>query len=196
MSIDRNQLGLTAYQLRALMNEGVIASIFTDDENPDDFIAGYIRMVSTRETMVESVSPYGLHDGWYVIRNTCINELAYDALYSDRLELLMKLNPSPKLIMGMPDSEEDYTRHALTWAKEHGRVVTVWTHSDSLIGFVSSADDLRVTIDVLDFMGRNPVPATVNTRDIELLSVGSEEERMYESLNSYMSVEDGSNDKN
>ena len=55
--------GYIGYQLRAMMNDRVISSLFSDPENPDDFIAGYLRMVNTRQTLVEAVSPYGRYDG-------------------------------------------------------------------------------------------------------------------------------------
>ena len=189
---DSNNLALTAYRLRQLMSENVIASLFTDSENPDDFIAGYVRRVSPLEAVVESISPYGLHDGCYIMRNACVNEAVCDIVYAERLELLMKLNPSPPFGMPMPGEDVDYLRFSLDWAKENQRVVTVWTHTDSYIGFVERADDLRATIGVLDFMGRDPVPMQILMKDIELISLGSEEERMYETLFRYFSQEPGS----
>lgn len=178
-----NQIaGYIGYQLRAIMNEGVIASVFSDPENPDDFIAGYLRMVNARQTIIEAVSPYGRFDGFFAIKNSCINEALYDAVYAQRLEILLRINNAQPGVLPMPEPEDDYMRHMLVWAKEHQRVVTVWTHEDAYTGVVEMVDDLRLTVGVLDFMGKNPVPVQFALRDLELMSVGSEEERMYEQL--------------
>ncbi len=178
-----NQIaGYIGYQLRALMNDRVIASVFSDPENPDDFIAGYLRAVNSRQTVIEAVSPYGKFDGFFAIKNACVNEALYDSVYAERLELLLRLNNAQPGIMPMPEGEEDYMRHMLVWAKEHSRVVTVWTREDAFTGFVEIVDDLRLTVGVLDFMGKNPVPMQFALRDLELMSVGAEEERMYEQL--------------
>ena len=187
---DSNNLALTAYRLRQLMGDNAIASLFTDDENPDDFIAGYVRRVNPIEAVVESISPYGQHDGFYIVRSSCINEVICDIVYAERLELLMQLKPSPPFEMPLPGENEDYMRFSLEWARENARVVTVWTHTDSYVGFVEHADDLRATIGVLDFMGRDPVPMQILMKDIELISLGSEEERMYETLYAHFTGND------
>lgn len=174
--------GYTVYQLREYSREKVITSLFTDPENPDDFIAGYVRVAGDRQCLVESVSPYGWFDGWYAVRNSCVNEVAYDALYAQRLELLLKMNRAVNCILPEPAPDDDIILHTLTWAQEHSRVVTVWTHTEAFTGFVEQADDLYVTIGVLDFLGKNPMPARLSLRNIELMSVGAEEERMFEQL--------------
>ncbi len=187
---DSNNLALTAYRLRQLMRDNAIASLFTDDENPDDFITGYVRRVNPIEAVVESISPYGQHAGFYIVRSSCINEVICDIVYAERLELLMQLKPSPPFEMPLPGENEDYMRFSLEWARENARVVTVWTHTDSYVGFVEHADDLRATIGVLDFMGRDPVSMQILMKDIELISLGSEEERMYETLYAHFTGND------
>ena len=178
-----NQMaGYIGYQLKALMNDRAITSVFSDPENPDDFIAGYVHMVSAKQCILESVTPYGRYDGFFVMRNNCINEVLHDPVYAERLEIMLKLNRSQPGVLPMPEPEEDYMRHVLVWAKEHHRVVTVWTRDEAYTGFVEIADDLRLTVGVLDFMGKNPMPVQLALRDIELMSVGAEEERMYEQL--------------
>lgn len=174
--------GYIGYQLRALMNDRAISSLFSDPENPDDFIAGYLRMVNAKQCIVEAVTPYGRYDGFFVLKNACINEALHDAVYAERLEILLRLNRSQPGVLPMPEQEDDYMRHVLQWAKEHARVVTVWTKDDAYTGFVQLVDDLRLTVGVLDFMGKNPLPVQFALRDLELLSVGAEEERMYEQL--------------
>lgn len=178
-----NQIaGYIGYQLRALMNDRVLASVFSDPENPDDFIAGYLRMVSAKQCIIEAVTPYGRYDGFFVVKNACVNEALHDAVYAQRLEILLRLNRSEPGVLPLPEQDDDYMRHVLVWAKEHHRVVTVWTRDDAYTGFVEMADDLRLTVGVLDFMGKNPMPVQFALRDLELLSVGAEEERMYEQL--------------
>ena len=51
-----NQAGLNGYQLRCIMARGDIASVFLDENNPDNFMAGYVRAVNERQVLLESLT--------------------------------------------------------------------------------------------------------------------------------------------
>jgi hypothetical protein len=170
-----------SYQLRELCASQKIASIFADVDNPDDFIAGYVRGINAKSALVESVTPYGRYDGWFAMRLTCIVEVMHDSLYADRLALLLEIHQQRRSDMFRP-CDEDYVVHLLRYAKEAKRIVTVWTATDSYCGFVSALNDLHAVIESLDFMGGQFGHFYVKALDIEMLSLGSEEERMNEAL--------------
>lgn len=175
--------GYIVYQLRALLSEGALVHVFTDPENPDDFIAGYLRAVSQRHILLETVTPYGRMDGFFVIRTSCILEVGHDALYAQRLSLLLDLQgQTPDPLPPAQPEDSDLLRSACAFAQDHSRVITVWTHEESFSGYVQGVDDLRLTLGVVDFLGQNPLPESLALRDIELCSLGGEEERMYELL--------------
>lgn len=178
--------GYTAYQLRELMKQGQIASVFTDPQNPDDFIAGYVRAVNPRTTVIQSIGPYGRYDGWFALRLACILEVHMDALYAQRLEKMLQINAEQSI--PLPDDELDWADGdsisvMLHHARRGQRVVTAWTSDEAYTGFVDSLDDLRVKMTLLDFLGERSGDISLSLLDIELLSIASEEELMYEKLN-------------
>lgn len=183
----KNQ-GYTAYQLRELMKQNAIASVFTDPHNPDDFIAGYVRAINQKCALIQSIGPYGRFDGWFALRLHCVLEVQMDQLYAERLERLIEING--QRCPPLPDDELDWAEGdsvplMLQHARRHARVVTVWTASESYTGFVGSLNDLHVTLTLLDFMGGACGEMPIGLHEIELLSFDSEEELMYEKLNAH-----------
>ena len=51
-----------------------------------------------------------------------------------------------------------------------------------ITGRVTDLNDLRVTLRLMDFFGRPAEEETIPLRDVEVLSIDTEEERMYELL--------------
>ena len=187
--------GYIAYQLRELCAEKRIASVFADVDNPDDFIAGYVRGVNAKSALIESVTPYGRYDGWFAMRLSCVVEVMHDMIYADRLTLLLEIHEQQSSDI-FSASEEDYVIMLLKYAKTHKRVVTVWTAADSYCGFVSALNDLHAVIESIDFMGGRFGHFYVKVLDIELLSLGSEEERMNEALSRHYQRLEGGEDGN
>lgn len=185
-----NAAGYIGYQLRELKKDNLIGSVFTDPNNPDDFIAGYVRMVNARTALVASITPYGKFDGFFGIRVACVLEVQYDNVYAERLELLMRLMneviPSPPI-----REDEDALVYLMTDAMKNGRVITLWTASETYVGFVSQVNDLYLTLSPVDFMGQQCAEMTFRLNDIEMVSAGSEEERMYELLDHYYAEQGG-----
>lgn len=180
--------GYIVYQLKELQRQGALASVFTDPHNPDDFIAGYVRGVNARTALLQSTSPFGRFDGFFGVRLSCVLEVSLDAQYAERLLVLLKINGEQA--DPLPDAELDWQEGdhiglMLRHAQRRERVVTVWTSDEAYTGFVGAVDDLRVSLELLDFMGKKVGPMPVNLTDIELCSIGSEEERMYEKLGAH-----------
>ncbi len=181
-----NKQGYITYQLREMMKQQAIPSVFTDPQNPDDFIAGHVRAVGTRTCVMESIGPFGRYDGWFAIRLFCVIEVALDNQYAERLEKVLRINGEQA--RGLPDDdpawvEGDGIALLLAHAMQRGRAITAWTADEAFTGFVEQLDDLFVTLTLLDFMGQGCGQQKIKLMDIELASLGSEEELMYEKLN-------------
>ena len=179
-----NATGYIAYQLKGLMADRAIASLFTDPNNPDDFIAGFVQAVNNRTTLVNAITPYGMMDGYFAIRLGAILEVQYDSIYAQRLALLMRMgNQGPQLLPIR--EEEDALAFLLGISQRRGVAVTLWTASESYAGFVTQANDLFLGMEPVDFMGNRCAEMTFRLTDIEMVSLGSEEERMYERLDKH-----------
>ncbi len=182
-----NKQGYIAYQLREMMKQQLIPSVFTDPQNPDDFIAGHVRAVGAKTCVIESIGPFGRYDGWFAIRLFCVIEVMLDAQYAERLERMLSINGEQACVL--PDASLDWAdgdgiallmQHAL----QRDRVVTCWTAEEAHTGYVEQLDDLYATLMLLDFMGQSCGTQKIKLLDVELASLGSEEELMYEKLSS------------
>ena len=181
-----NRQGYISYQLREMMKQSAIPSVFTDPQNPDDFIAGYVRAIGPKTCLIESIGPYGRYEGWFAMRLSCVIEVMQDEQYAQRLLRLMELNGEQE--RGLPDDKQNWTDGdcmalLLSYAMENQRVVTCWTADEAFTGLVDQLDDLYATMVLLDFMGRSCAEQKIKLVDVELASLGSEEEMMYEKLN-------------
>ena len=177
-------VGYISYQLKELMKDNAIASVFTDPNNPDDFIAGYVRTVGARTALLSAVTPYGDADGFFGIRLTSILAVQYDSLYAQRLELLMQL-ASTRMSHIEITNDDDAIVNILAWAAEEHRVVTLWTATETYAGFAKQVNDLYVTLEPVDFLGGRCPEMTFRLTDIEMVSADSAEEHMYEQLDDY-----------
>ena len=194
MTMMTNNRGYIGYQLREAQKRQEIASIFADAQNPDDFIAGYVLCVGAKSCVVESVNTFGSFDGWFAIKLDCIVEVSMEDQYAARL---MQIAGIDRYIRrGLPDEpqfpvrpedwhEADGVAMALHFAMRCGCVVTCWTASDACAGFVQQLDDLYVTMILLDFFGAACTEMKFRLLDIEMVSIRSEEEMMYEKLNAH-----------
>ena len=179
-----NAVGYISYQLKELMKDNAIASVFTDPNNPDDFIAGYVCTVGSRTTLLSAITPSGRTDGFFGIRLTSVIEVQHDSLYAQRLELLMLIEET-KVLQTDITSDDDAIVRLLARAAEQSRAVTLWTATETCAGFVRQVNDLYVTLEPVDFMGSRCQEMLFRLTDVEMVSAGSEEERMYEKLDDY-----------
>jgi hypothetical protein len=176
-----NQAGLNGYQLRCIMARGDIASVFLDENNPDNFMAGYVRAVNERQVLLESLTPWGRFDGFLAIRLDAILGILSGDEYEERLERLVELNGQS----GQPFQAEwsgDLMQALLNAARDSGQVVTIWDETDAISALVERADELHVQLRPLSYMGVSMEPSVLRMKDVILVSLGSEEEKMYQML--------------
>ena len=182
--------GFLVFQLMRLKELNILTSLFIDPTNPDDFVAGYITAINTRQVMLRSVSPFGRYDGFIVVRLNDISQIMGEDDYAMRLTHLLKARGetgADRLPAEIPVEENEDMIHALCrTAQETHQMVTLWLNDDiEHIGYVQSLDDMRVTIGEVDYFGQAPRPLTVPIRDVEMASVGSEDDLMYQLLSEH-----------
>lgn len=182
--------GFSAYQLRVFKEMGVLTSLFIDPRNPDDFIAGYIEAVNPRQVMLRSVSPFGRFDGFIVARLTEVDMILGEDDYSVRLSRLIRARGEQPADEMSVEEGEDLVHALCRQAASDDAVVTLWLHDDiEHVGRVLELDELRVTIGELDYFGRDPKPAVFALREIEMASLGSEDDKLYQLLNDHPMIQ-------
>ncbi len=171
--------GFYHYQLSLYQKMNVLASLFVDPENPDDFIAGYIEHVNPRQVVVSAVSPVGHYDGLMGVRMTEINTVMGEDEYSERLRRLLLLRgEKPRETLDV-QPDEDLIHAMCRKVQDEGRVITLWVGENEHVGYVTELNDMRVTLSALDFFGQNPQPLTLPLREIDMASLGSEDDEMF-----------------
>ncbi len=174
--------GFFHYQLSLYEKMNVLASLFVDPENPDDFIAGYIAHINPRQVVLNTVSPVGHYDGMMGVRLTEVSTVLGEDEYSERLRRLLLLRgEQPRESLDVAP-EEDLFHAMCRKVQGEDRVITLWCGENEHMGKVISLDDMRVTIGALDFFGQNPVEVTLALRDIDMASFGSEDDEMFDLL--------------
>lgn len=178
--------GFYIYQLRLFKEMGVLTSLFIDPQNPEDFIAGYVEAVNQRQVMLRSVSPFGRFDGFIVTRLADIDLIMGEDDYSIRLSRLIQARGEQPIDSIDVDEGEDLVHAVCRKAVNDNSVVTLWLHDDiEHVGRVLQLDDMRVTIGELDYFGRDPRPLTLTLREIEMASIGSEDDNIYQLLSDH-----------
>ena len=183
-------LGFYRYQLETYQKAGVLTSLFVDPENPDDFVAGYVAHINRTQVLLHAVSPVGRYDGLLACRLNQISSIMGEDDYSMRLRRLLLLRrDTPKEAIDVQPDEDVF--HALCRkAASEDRVITLWKGESEYVGRVRALDDMRVTIGALDFFGADPADVPLTLREIDMASLGAEDDEMYQLLSDNR-LEDG-----
>lgn len=176
--------GYTQYILRLIAAQGALASVYTNPRDPDGFCAGFVECVSSRHLLMAEVTPWGKLDGWCLRRTTDVYQVLSGEEYEQRLAMLLShYHQQHVTFFEAPlDEEDDILQCALKCCREKQRVVSVLIADEMITGRVTDLNDLRVTLRLMDFFGRPAEEETIPLRDVEVLSIDTEEERMYELL--------------
>lgn len=175
--------GFFGYQLRLYKEMGVLSSLFIDPQNPDDFIAGFVEAINQRQVMIRSVSPFGRYDGHIVVRIADVDMVIGEDDYALRLRRLIDARGETPADSVEAEENEDLIHALCRKAMAEDAVMTLWLNDDvEHVGRVTELNDMRVTIGELDYFGRDPRPATFTLREVEMASIGSEDDKMYQLL--------------
>ena len=93
---------------------------------------------------------------------------------------LMKKGAPKEEIAVQPD--EDIFHALCRKAASEDRVITLWVGESEYVGRVRALDDMRVTIGALDFFGADPADVPLALREIDMASLGAEDDEMYQLL--------------
>jgi len=173
--------GYMVYLLRILAAQGALASIYTDPNDPDGFCAGFVEAVDGKHVLMCDLTPWGQIDGWRVRRNSDVIQVLSGEEYEQRLGMLMahhKEHHRP-FFTDYPQEDTSLLLSVLLECRERGEIVSVIIGNEMITGRVAEANGLRVKIRLFDFFGREAEEETVTLREIEILEIDTQEEKMY-----------------
>ena len=173
--------GYMTYLLRILAAQGALASIYTDPNDPDGFCAGFVEAVDNKHVLMCDLTPWGQIDGWRVRRNSDVIQILSGEEYEQRLAMLLahhKQRHRP-FFSDYPAEDTDLLLSVLLECKERGEIVSVIIGNDMATGRVVEANGLRVKLKLIDFYGRQAEDEVITLREIEILEIGTQEEKMY-----------------
>lgn len=173
--------GYMVYLLRILAAQGALASIYTDPNDPDGFCAGFVEAVDAKHVLMCDLTPWGQVDGWRVRRNSDVIQVLSGEEYEQRLAMLMAHHKERhrSFFTDYPAEDTDLLLSVLLECKARREIVSVIIGNEMITGRVLEANGLRVKIRLLDFFGREAEEETVTLREIEILEIDTQEEKMY-----------------
>ena len=173
--------GYMVYLLRILAVQGALASVYTDPDDPEGFAAGFIEAVDGQHVLMCDLTPWGQIDGWRVRRNADVLQVLYGEEYEQRLAMLMAYHKQHHrfFFTDAPAEDTDLLLSVLLECRERGLIVSVIMGNEMITGRVLEANGLRAKLRLLDFFGREAEEETVTLREIEILEIDTQEEKMY-----------------
>ncbi|MGN0775620.1 MAG: hypothetical protein ACI4MM_02965 [Candidatus Ventricola sp.] len=173
--------GYMVYLLRILAAQGALASIYTDPNDPDGFCAGFVEAVDAKHVLMCDLTPWGQIDGWRVRRNSDVIQVLSGEEYEQRLAMLMAYHKEHhrSFFTDYPEEDTDLMLSVLLECKARREIISIIIGNEMITGRVLEANGLRVKIRLLDFFGREAEEETVTLREIEILEIGTQEEKMY-----------------
>ena len=173
--------GYMLYLLRILAAQGALASIYTDPSDPDGFCAGFVEAVDSKHVLMCDLTPWGQIDGWRLRRNSDVIQVLSGEEYEQRLAMLLthhKQRHKP-FFTDYPAEDTDLLLSVLLECRDRNEIVSVIIGNEMITGRVVEANGLRVKIRLLDFFGRKAEEETITLREIEILEIDTQEEKMY-----------------
>ncbi len=180
--------GYIVYLMRMIAEQGAIASLYCDANDPDNYQGAFIEQVNMKHALIAAITPWGKLDGWWVRRTSDIQQALCGEEQELRLNFLLHYHQQqhvPLLPTELP-AETDWMQAVLELAIREQRLVSLFTATETFTCRPLQVDDLRVTVRVLDLFGQpEPEDESFALREIEALSIGTEEEQMYGILSNY-----------
>lgn len=173
--------GYMTYLLRILAAQGALASIYTDPGDPDGFCAGFVEAVDNKHVLMCDLTPWGQIDGWRVRRNSDVIQVLSGEEYEQRLAMLLahhKQHHRP-FFTDYPAEDTDLLLSVLLECKARNEIVSIIIGNEMATGRVVEANGLRVKIKLIDFYGRPAEEEVITLREIEILEIDTQEEKMY-----------------
>lgn len=173
--------GYIVYLLRILAAQGALASVYTDPNDPEGFCAGFVEAVDALHVLMCDLTPWGQIDGWRVRRNSDVLSILSGEEYEARLAMLLAHHKQyhRQFFTEAPAEDTDLLLSVLLACKEKHEIVSVIIGNEMITGYVLEANGLRTKIRLLDFFGREAEEETVTLREIEILQIDTQEEKMY-----------------
>ena len=173
--------GYMLYLLRILAAQGALASVYTDPKDPKGFSAGFVEAVDGQHVLMCDLTPWGQIDGWRVRRNSDIMHVLYGEEYEQRLAMLLAYHKQHHrcFFTDAPAEDTDLMLSVLLACKERNQIVSVIIGAEMATGRVVEANGLRVKLRLIDFFGREAEEEVITLREIEILEIDTQEEKMF-----------------
>ena len=137
--------------------------------------------VDASHVLMCDLTPWGQVEGWRVRRNQDVLQVLSGEEYEQRLAMLMAYHRQHHrfFFTDAPAEDTDLLLSVLLACRDRGEIVSVIMGNEMITGRVLEANGLRAKLRLLDFFGREAEEETVTLREIEILEIDTQEEKMY-----------------
>lgn len=176
--------GYMQYLLALVASQGAIVSVYMDPNDPEGFFSGFLEGVGPRHFLMADVTPWGRLEGWRVLRTTSAIQMLLGEDYEQRLSLLLAHHGdvhTPFFEAPLSD-EDDILYRVLEKCRKEDRLISIVVGEDMITGRVSEVNELRMKMNALSFFGADAGVEQLTLREIDMVCIGTAEEKMYETL--------------
>ncbi len=159
-------------------------SIYTDANNTDKFINGYVVGVDNHDFLIRSFAPNGTYDGYIMRPIDDVFQIQVDAKYNKAMIQLIE-NAIPHKSIPIQENES-VIMSFLRWIKTTGLVMSVRLHQAEKLdvcGYIEQIGENTCTIRLLDFYGQEDGRTIVDINCITEIYCDTDDEQRLARLN-------------
>lgn len=165
-------------------NEKILLAIYTNIEETNRFIVGYVKDYDKTMVYLKSIDTQGNFDGFIYCKMEDIYEIEYDDRYLRRFELLINnkdIFEKDSEINIKHNTEEDFTITLLQAAVDSGLIVTFDINYDySITGYIEKFDNSSCIIREITDDGDEDGFNVIRLNDIERVYIDGRVQRRIE----------------
>ncbi|MCL2323169.1 MAG: hypothetical protein FWC47_13840 [Oscillospiraceae bacterium] len=173
--------------LKDCLEHKKVTSIYTNRENTEKHMTGFISGLNEAETLISHMNSRGEYDGYILIKTRKIYQIDYDGPYEKMIKKLYVLKSQKHSILDI--SEENILFSLLKYAIKMNFIITVELEDTSYSGYVTSYNDEFVTLRTIDMYGGNSGISAFKIDEILLFACDTDTEQDLKLLNSHLDTD-------
>jgi hypothetical protein len=134
-------------RLTTLVGTDILVSVFTDFDEPESFLLGYLLQIDNNNILMNMVNSFGEEDGFCTINLSDIFIFDEDKMYSGKIQKLFEIKKQTRKYIAILDTNP--IGDILKYAVGNNLLIEV-NEDDNYIGYVSSFSEQTLVIEIID----------------------------------------------
>ncbi len=154
-----------------------IISIYSDKDNTDLHLTGYVVSINDKEILISHITSYGEYDGFILQHLDNIYRVDYDGEYEKKIEKLYKLKKQYSKVPDLDIYGKSLFCNLIDFAKHNNKIITLEFQDNILSGFVCDNNIGIISIDIVNEFGKKEGKAVISINEILTVAVDTVDEQ-------------------